>query len=106
MNRSSVVGQAPDPLRSLSLLRVLMYVTMIFTSLIIMILFFKQTGKPYTICDSAVCKMYVSAYLKWKKGEVNVTLKQHYAKKNQAALHFGVLFDKLLMAGRSEDQSY
>lgn len=33
------------------------------------------------ICDSAVCKMYVSAYLKWKKGEVNVTLKQHYAKK-------------------------
>lgn len=67
--------------------------------------FFKLTGKPYMICDSAVCKMYVSAYLKWKKGEVNVTLKQHYAKK-KAALHFGVLFDKLLMAGRSEDQSY
>lgn len=67
-----------------------MYVTMIFTGLIFF--FFKQTVNPYMICDSAVCKIYVSAYLKWRKGEVNVTLKQHYAKKKKkkSFLAFGI----------------
>lgn len=81
MNCLSVFGQAPDPLRSLSLLCVLMYVIMIFTGQIVLGFFFlKQTGKPYMICDSAVCKMYVSSQLKWKNSEINVTLKKHYAK--------------------------
>lgn len=64
MIRSSVIQQAPHPLRPLSLLRVLMCVDMIFNrSDYYYFLLIKQTGTPYTICGSAVCKVYVSAYL-------------------------------------------